>query len=270
MEHYLKFWGTRGSCPVSGPQYSHFGGNTSCLEVRYGEDLAIIDAGTGILPLGNQLMEEGVRRIHLFFSHMHWDHLIGFPFFKPLYCPDVEIRIHAPQGKGRSPKELFEQLFAEEFFPVKLADLPARISFHPMETVRVGNLTVECHLAHHVYTTYCFKITTPRETIGYASDNEVEAHSRGGLVGFFRESDLLIHEMQYTEEEHLGRRGWGHSSAKEVMPFIAEIGPKRWIVTHHDPCHTDADLRRLSEETRLKTRCPVEWIYDGAVIELKG
>lgn len=269
MGHYLKFWGTRGSCPVSGPQYSHFGGNTSCLEIRYGEALAIIDAGTGILPLGNRLLEEGVRTIHLFFSHMHWDHLIGFPFFKPLYRPDVEIQIHVPEGRGRSPKELFEELFAEEFFPVRFADLPAGISFHPMEKVRLGDLTIEPHLAHHVYTTYCFKITTPLETIGYATDNEVEAHSGRELARFFCGCDLFVHEMQYTEEEHLGRKGWGHSSPKEVLPFVEEVAPKRWIVTHHDPDHTDADLKAFYEETRKKVSCPVEWIHDGATIELR-
>lgn len=282
MGNYLKFWGTRGSCPVSGPQYRAFGGSTSCLEVRYGETLAIIDAGTGILPLGNQLFKEEVRKIHLFFSHLHWDHLLGFPFFKPLYRPDVEIIISAPQGSGRTPKELFEQLFAEEFFPVKLDKLPAKLEFRTIEarqSIEMGAIEIDFQPALHAYATFCFKVTTPREIIGYATDNELtpplEDSRYGGLIDFFQGCDLLIHEMQYSKEEHQSRRGWGHSSPMGLLSFLERVRPGRWFVTHHDPDHTDRDLKRLCRETKKllherKIVCPVEWVADGMIFELKG
>lgn len=272
MRHFLKFWGTRGSCPVSGPEFMQFGGNTSCLEIRYGDALAILDAGTGILPLGNQLKKEGIRKVHIFLSHMHWDHLIGFPFFKPLYNPDVEITISAPQGKGRTPQELLEQVFAAEFFPVKWTHLPAKIDFCPIEpqrSIQLGDLSIDCHFAHHVYATYCFKVSTPKESICYALDNEVLPPYDESLIALFQGCDFLIHEMQYTEKEHLNRKGWGHSSPSGVLPFIERVRPVRWIVSHHDPDHTDSDLKRFCEETRMKTSCPVEWTYDGAMIPLK-
>lgn len=278
MGKFLKFWGTRGSCPVSGAQFKQFGGNTSCLEIRYGDQIAIFDAGTGILPLGNQLLKEGIRKFHLFFSHLHWDHLIGFPFFKPLYRPDVEIEIFAPQGKGRTPKELLHQLFAEEFFPVQLSDLPAKIQFYalePKDPIALGHLIIESHPAQHVYATYCFKVTTPKEVIGYVSDNEVKVPAEESFIDFFRGCDLLIHEMQYSEEEHRERIGWGHSSPHGILPLIEKIQPRRWIVTHHDPDHSDRDLKqfcrkikKLLKENRMS--CPVEWIHDEAVIDLQG
>jgi len=281
MGHYLKFWGTRGSSPVSGAQYKQFGGNTSCLEVRYGSSLAIIDAGTGILQLGNQLLREEIRDIQLFFSHLHWDHVIGFPFFKPLYHPDTKITLWTPRGKGRAPKQLFEQLFAEEFFPVSFDRLQAKLDFRtiePRESVEIGSLEIDFQPTHHPYATFGFAITTPREVIGYVSDNELPSSSKeggdAGLAKFFQQCDLWVHEMQYTQEEHVERRGWGHSSPQGVLALLQKIRPARWLVTHHDPDHSDRDLKQLERRTKklLKENridCPVEWVADGTVIELK-
>jgi phosphoribosyl 1,2-cyclic phosphodiesterase len=280
MGHYLKFWGTRGSCPVSGPQYRKFGGNTSCLELRYGDTLIIVDAGTGIRPLGKCLVEEGIREIHLFFSHLHWDHLLGFPFFQPIYQKDVQITIWAPHGSGRSPEELFKELFAEEFFPVRLDQLPAKLEFRTIregEPVSIGELQINFHPACHPYETLCFEFRTPRQVIGYVSDNELispfqpEAHE--SLIEFFHNCDLFIHEAQYNSEEHLEKVGWGHSCSEGVLTLVGHLLPAKWLVIHHDPDHTDADLKALCKETKKTLRkkrinCPVEWIVDGTVVEL--
>ena len=282
MGHYLKFWGTRGSCAVSGPQYKRFGGNSSCLEIRYGGTLAILDAGTGILPLGSQLLTENITQIHLFLSHLHWDHVIGFPFFKPIYKPHVQVTVYGPQGPGRSLKELFGQIFSEEFFPVGMDPLPAKLEFrslHPGEPVLLGDLAIDVHPVCHPYATHCFRIKTPCETIGYVTDNEIQLpfqqSEHQSLIDFFKRCGLFIHEVQYSREEIAFHEGWGHSSPMGVVSLVQHIEPVRWIVTHHDPDHSDRDLKQLCRMTKrllreTRTRCPVEWTFDGAVIELEN
>lgn len=279
MKNFLKFWGTRGSCAVSGQEYKHFGGNTVCLEVNYGGTRFIIDAGTGIRPLGHYLMQRHLDKIDLFLGHMHWDHLIGFPFFEPLYTSDAQITIWAPATGGRSCRELFHELLAQEFFPVRLSQVQKKLDFRtidPLIDIALGEVHLGFHETNHPGITFCFKITTPYETIGYVTDNEVvenyEKHR--GLIDFLKGCDLLIHEAQYSAHEYPQKNGWGHSSLPNVIGLIEQIRPKKWLVTHHDPQHTDGDLQilaRQAEELLRQRRmdCPVEWIPDGHTIELK-
>lgn len=288
MKNYLKFWGTRGSCAVSGPEYAHFGGNTISLEVRYDDTLVILDAGTGIRPLGIHLKNENIRKVDLFLSHTHWDHIAGFPFFELLHTPGVQINVWSPQSNCQ---ELFQNLLAEEFFPVPLHDVNSALTFrtiHPKTPVQVGPLHIDFHLTQHPGLTCCFKIKTPKQTIGYITDNEMFQNYHGEIsdipapvlepyqsfIQFFKHADILIHEAQYTPEEYTKKAGWGHSSIKNVIGLIKHVSPEKWYVTHHEPKHSDADLRKLAHfaENQLredKINCPVEWIPDGYVIDLK-
>ncbi|PIS02472.1 MAG: hypothetical protein COT85_05610 [Chlamydiae bacterium CG10_big_fil_rev_8_21_14_0_10_42_34] len=271
MKRYLKFWGTRGSCSVCGPQFSHFGGNTVCLEVQYDDTLIIIDAGTGIRPLGHTIHNK--KKIDLFLGHTHWDHIIGFPFFEPLYKKNTEINIWAPQGKGRSCKELFTEMLSKEFFPIHLEQLQARLEFktiYEKTPIQIGPITLDFHATSHPGVTYCFKIKTPNETISYVTDNEIPKTPQKSLIEFHKGADILIHEAQYSAKEYTEKGGWGHSPLEEVITLVNEIQPKRWIVTHHDPNHTDAELFDLEKHARSqKLPCPVEWIADGCTIPLK-
>lgn len=271
MKKALKFWGTRGSCAVSGPEYLHFGGNSSSLEVRYEDTLLIIDAGTGIRPLGTTLHKE--KKINLFLTHMHWDHLIGLPFFDPLYSKDTELTIWAPQGPHRTCKQLLADMLSPEFFPIDLSHVRAQIEFKTLEAkkpFKMGPLTLECHTTHHPGLTYCFKIITPHETIGYVSDNEINLDQQKSFIEFHKGCDVFIHEAQYSPTEYMDKSGWGHSCIKEAIALIREIRPKKWFVTHHDPKHTDADLRaleRIAAESSLP--CPAVWIPDMYELKLK-
>ncbi|MBX7067710.1 MAG: MBL fold metallo-hydrolase [Parachlamydiales bacterium] len=275
MTKHLKFWGTRGSCPVSGPEYIHFGGNTPCLELQYDDQFLIFDAGTGIRPLGHSLCNEimcSVRKIDLFLSHFHWDHILGFPFFEPIYRNGTEITIWAPKGNGRTGRDLFGQLLAKEFFPVHLNQIQAKLEFKIIESnvpVSMGPLTLDFCSTHHPGHTLCFKIKTPEETIGYVTDNEIDGDQEK-LIEFHKGVDLFIHEAQYTPKEYAVKQGWGHSSLEKALDLIKKVRPGKWIVTHHDPSHTDADLRALEKIAKASPLpCPVEWIGDGHVIPLK-
>jgi len=287
MSRTLKFWGTRGSCPVSGAEYVKYGGNTVCLEICYDEAHIIIDAGTGIRPLGECLMQQGGKiSIQLFLGHTHWDHVIGFPFFAPLYSADTEIYIWSPCNQESEAKEIFNELLSNKFFPIKLDQLTAKLYFrsiHECRPVQVGMLTLYFQKAHHSSVAYAFKIQTPHQTIGYASDNEVFCGYQGcaenspqdvDIVSFFSGCDLLIHEAQYSPEEYPDKIGWGHSSIINVVSLIKKAKIKRWIVVHHDPKHTDKDLDNLAVMAQEMlnendTECVTEWIGDGYKISLK-
>lgn len=272
---YLKFWGTRGSCPVSGPEYLHFGGNTASLELLYNDAHIIFDAGTGIRSLGKLLIKEKVKKINLFISHTHWDHIIGFPFFDPIYQSDVSITIWSPQSQGRTCKELFKQLLATEFFPMRLSELQAELQFktyNEQSSVKMGPITLTFHKVNHPGVTYSFKIQTPRQMIGYVTDNELSepfGKEEKSLIEFYKGCDLLIHEAQYFSEEYAQKKGWGHSSVIGAKNFVEKTGAAQWLVCHHDPIHTDEDLLKLSKLANGKGSVPSIWVRDGQVVELR-
>lgn len=284
MRNFLKFWGTRGSCPVSGPEYAKFGGNTSCLEIRYGDAHLIIDAGTGIRPLGEELVKNP-HPLHLIFSHTHWDHVIGFPFFAPLYSSKTELTIWSDAPLKNNSPQVFEDLMRIELFPIKFDELKAAFKYSKVENkkpIQIGPLKIDFQLMHHPSAAYGFKIETPHQTIGYASDNELFRGHHGDpkdapedpeLVRFFSGCDLLIHEAQYFPEEYLHKVGWGHSSISNGVALVQKAKIEHWLVVHHDPKHTDGDLRRMAAMSEKLLRentisCRSEWIGDGHVVAL--
>lgn len=265
-DQYIRFWGTRGSCPVAGSEYVRFGGNTSCLEVRSGSDLVIIDAGSGIRPLGDMLANQGIRQVHLFLGHTHWDHVIGFPFFAPLYQEGVKISIWSPVGFEKSTRELLVEMLAYAYFPVRLDDIHAKLEFHEMrdsQTVKIGHLQITAHHAFHPGATLCFKIEAGKMSIGYVTDNEMLMGYHGHpnaikpddplliphrpLINFLKGVNILVHEAQYDSYEYLEKVGWGHSSISNAAVLIKYCQPHEWIVTHHDPKHTDKELQEKRE-----------------------
>lgn len=287
MPNYLKFWGTRGSSSVSGENYREFGGNTSCLEICYEGRHVVIDAGTGILPLGKVLKKENVKEMDLFFSHAHWDHIIGLPFFDPIYDPEMKITIWSLENQKRPYHELLEEVFSWEFFPVKFKDLKSKIELrcmHFQKPVQLGNFTIESHKANHPSATCCFKFHFSRQKIAYVTDNEllpkfhgdIETVSPnetfGGILDFLKDCDIVIHECQYFPEEYTLKEGWGHSSVNNAAALMRHLKPPRWIIVHHDPGHSDKDLHRLRDlaEQLLKGYgVKVELLGDGAVLNLK-
>jgi phosphoribosyl 1,2-cyclic phosphodiesterase len=289
-DSYIKFWGTRGSNPVSGNDYIRYGGNTVCLELRHGNDLVIIDAGTGIRPLGNSLMD--VKNIHLFIGHTHWDHILGFPFFAPIYNSDCHICIWAPIGFEKTTRELFTEMLAYAYFPVRLDDIQAKISFRDLrdgQSVSIGKIQIHNHYAFHPGATLCFKIQFGDKTIGYASDNEMLMGYHGNpsglgrdhpllapydsLIKFYQGCDLLVHEAQYFPAEYQKKVGWGHSSLSNAAALMQHCKPKEWMITHHDPQNSDEDIlnklqmaKDIMEECKIP--CSVRMAFDGLVLPI--
>lgn len=289
--NYLKFWGTRGSSPVSGVEYLHFGGNTSCCEIKYEDTHIILDAGTGIRAIPYQLGMVPAE-IHLFLTHLHWDHIVGLPFFKYLYQPECTLHFWIPQSIENHSKQLIEKIFSATYFPVQIEEMAASLYFHEVchqSQINLGPIKISTHYAYHPGETVCFKIHTPKEIIGYAPDNELflgytsKKHTGAvfhnmcelyqPMIEFFSECSLLIHEAQYTTQEYEHHLGWGHSSIQNITHFCKASAIKNLLITHHDPTHTDQDLDKMLIMLQqcfqeIEHSCHVALAFDGMEVSL--
>lgn len=290
---YIKLWGTRGSISVSGPEYICYGGNTPCMEICDKQSLIIIDAGTGIRSLGDKILKTPFKDIHLIIGHTHWDHILGFPFFAPAYFPEYNIHLYAAKGFGKSLKELFKGMLDRDYFPVKLDEMRAKFYFNDLEDlnepVKIGQIQIYYTYASHPGATLCFKIHSSGKVIGYASDNELLVGYHGHpnsidkdhplldpyrtILDFYDGCDLLIHEAQYYPKEYYTKVGWGHSSISNAAVLIKHCKIKEWVVTHHDPSHTDEIIRsKLQMHKEIladcQVKCSVHMAYDGWVAPL--
>ena len=253
-------YGTRGSIPVSGPDYVEFGGNTTCLLIDHPAaiNVGILDAGTGIRPLGKRILEdERLRKkpIAIAFSHFHWDHIQGLPFFGPAWEEGRKIGIHAP-GKDRGVedlREIFARQMGDVYFPVTLEHMPAELDFLVSEGEEVSQFPRARVLARrhrHPGGAYSFRLEAFGKVVVFSTDIEHGRSLDEEAIEFARGADLLIHDAQYTSEELEERRGWGHSSYAQAIECAERAEVSRLILTHHDPDHDDAFLRQAEEWCR--------------------
>lgn len=284
----LAFWGTRGSIPTPGAAFMRHGGNTSCMQIEHGGEVFVFDAGSGIRELGLELLKGGPRRIHLFITHTHWDHIQGFPFFTPAFVPGYELVVYGAEGFGKSLEAVFRGQLDQDYFPVQMEDMNAAISFRHLtpEPVRVGDVTVTWEYAQHPGATVGYKVDVAGTVVSWFPDDEFLFGYLGApedltrddprlapyrrVVDFLSGVDILVHEAQYTSSEYPGKVGWGHSSVSNASLLAKLAGVKRWIVTHHDPMHDDRFLEQKLNLTRqqlarLGHPIQVSHAYDGMV-----
>jgi phosphoribosyl 1,2-cyclic phosphodiesterase len=252
----LKIWGCRGSVPTPGPETVHYGGNTSCIEVSLDDGAVIVlDAGTGIIQLGLELLERGVRRVHLLLTHLHLDHLEGLRFFGPLWDDRVTLDIWGPPSPLLSLRERISRSFSPPLFPIDLRDVPAQVTFRdvPREPWTVESASLAADLVVHPGPTVGFRIETGVSSFAYLPDHEpalagaIEGRSRDWISGasIADDVDMLVHDAQYFEDEYEERIGWGHSSVADAVAFGRAVGARRLMLFHHEPRHTDGSLARL-------------------------
>jgi phosphoribosyl 1,2-cyclic phosphodiesterase len=253
----IKFYGVRGSLPVCGREFERYGGNTTCIKI-FRENvnrIAIIDAGTGIRILGKEIMREGVTQniINILFTHFHWDHIQGFPFFSPAYNQNQRIGILAMgrRGKINNLKEIFSMQMQKEYFPVDLETMGAHFEFLTYgDKETIYGATVTTVAQHHLVQggSYGFRIEDEEGSLVVCTDVE---HINGidpQVVALAEGADLLIHDGQYTADEYEKFRGWGHSSCEQAVQVAIEAKVKRLIVTHHDPDHNDDFLDSMEKK----------------------
>lgn len=264
---FFKFYGTRGSVPVCTRNTRKHGGNTTCLyvEARSG-DMIIVDAGTGIRELGNELVSKRKQRLNLLFTHYHWDHIQGFPFFAPVFVAGNEIVIHGPADEVAAEKALNYQM-TMPFFPANMAGLPANITFKTLKkTLAIGSIEIETIVTNHPNHTRGLKFTEGKSGFVFLTDNEL--HAQNGRTGyddfvrFIRGADLFIHDAQYTDEIYEKRKGWGHSTYRQVAELARDAGVNRFMVTHHDHTSTDSFIEKNIRD--IKKRYPKQKIEAAA------
>lgn len=245
----ITFWGTRGSIASPGPETVVYGGNTTCLEITLSSGrTVVIDAGTGIRKLGDALLERpDIRNLVLLMTHVHWDHLSGFPFFGPLFQRDGRLRVDGCRNGLDGLKRVFTSNYLDGTWPIRFEDLKARIE-HTHELARgrlvLDETVVESHRLQHPQGGLGFKFKEPSGTFVFLTDNELLDEGWVGscykdFVRFCRGADLLVHDCQYVPEEMDVRRGWGHSDLDSVVRLAVEAKVKSLLLFHHDPWRTD-------------------------------
>jgi phosphoribosyl 1,2-cyclic phosphodiesterase len=250
----IKFWGVRGSTPTPHLENLRYGGNTSCVEVRLGDNLYIFDCGTGFRALGQQLGQEFVGRevfAHVFVSHFHWDHIQGFPFFRPLYERPNRFLFHC-SSRIRSLQRVMEEQMASPFFPVGLVEMQAQREFYDLNEGRLSldDMVVQTAWLNHPQGCMGFRLETKDGVFVYATDNEpgdpiFDQNVRKLAAG----ADVLVYDAQYLPDEYeAGRRGWGHSHWREAVNVVMESGAKELVLYHHDPAHDDACIDKVVKE----------------------
>jgi phosphoribosyl 1,2-cyclic phosphodiesterase len=279
----VKFWGVRGSHPTPGPQTVYYGGNTACVEVRAGGHTLILDAGTGIIPLGRELIRQGKgggtppRPVLILFSHLHHDHTQGFPFFGPAYNPAACLHLYGPGASEQALEEVLTHNQTPPAFPVTLRDMNAAkeirslteadnilIDETGLRLTRGGGQTppeaVVIRLMKsyaHPGGVYVYRIEWRGRSVVYATDTEGYVGGDRRLMAFARGADLLIHDAQYAEEHYRGLNGWnstqgyGHSTPQMAAELASAAGVKQLALFHHDPNYDDETVHDLEEQAQV-------------------
>jgi len=255
----IRFWGVRGSIPTPGPQTVRFGGNTSCVEVRADGQIIILDAGSGLRPLGTALSEEFRGRpleLSILITHTHWDHIQGFPFFAPAYQTQNRIRVLGFEEARRGLQDALAGQMEAPYFPVALAEMPGSITFEELhgDSAAIGSVRLSACRSNHPGNCHGYRLDTSAGSICYIPDHEASGDDTGlktaDAARLMKNADIVILDAQYTAEEYCGHAGWGHSSIDDAIHVARNARVKRLYMFHHDPAHDDAFLDRMLQRAR--------------------
>ena len=273
----IKFWGVRGSVPSGNAETVRVGGNTTCLEIRCEKELVIIDTGTGFRNLGNALMKELPVTGTILFSHVHWDHIQGFPFFTPFFIPGNEFRVFGGSSLPIPIEEVLNQQMNPPCFPVKKDLFGAKISckdVKPGEIIEGKNYKITLTRLYHPNECYAYRIDHEDQSLVFATDCEhYEDRPNTNLIDLSRDADVLIYDSQYTEDEYYGRngefprKGWGHSTMREGLKVAEAANVEKFVLFHHDPTHNDEFVEKIEAEAR-QIFCKSIAAYEGLQINL--
>jgi phosphoribosyl 1,2-cyclic phosphodiesterase len=285
----ITFWGVRGSVPTPGPGTVRYGGNTSCVEVRADGQIIVLDAGTGIRPLGMALAKEFNGEpidLTVLITHTHWDHIQGFPFFLPAYQPKNTIRVLGYEGARQGLGSTLAGQMESPYFPIALQQMPGNVVIEELQSFnfQLGLIHATASTVNHPGIAVGYRLATGGGSIAYLPDNEPfrkgaavssqeSADSQNGkLIEFIRDADVLIIDSQYDSEEYSHHIGWGHGCVDDVVRLAILANVKRLYLFHHDPAHDDdridamlAHAREVAKDSDVEVFAAME----GEVVTLK-
>ena len=244
-----------------GPDTIKYGGNTSCVEVKLESGHALVlDAGTGMRPLGVEMQADLPAEIHILLTHLHLDHLQGLGFFRPLFVPGLDIHLWGPTSPVHHLADRIAMYLSPPLFPVRLDDVPSSITFHdaPEVAVTIGSATIRAAKVTHQGPTVGYRIEENGRVLVYLPDHEPSLGADLATLptdwmsghDIAHDADVLLHDAQYRDHEYGAHIGWGHSSIGDAMAFANKANVDKLMLFHHDPYHTDAELELVLEEAR--------------------
>lgn len=293
-EFKIKFWGVRGSYPVSGEKFVKYGGNTTCISMEIADKILIFDAGTGLINLGSEIIKEKKYNVmNMFFTHTHIDHVQGLPYFTPAYSGKKTLNVLGPTVFDKNIEEVLATLMSYQFFPVKLNQLscnmrafhisdnqviilrkgekiPLRYNkFHDNYVFKEGDVIVRMlrEPNHPVGGVSIYKVEYKDKVVVFATDLEGYIGGNTNLIKFAKDADILIHDCAYSEEEYLTKQGWGHSTPLMAVTNAKKANVKKLFLTHHEPYETDEVISNKLEVAR-KNFINSFLAYEGLEIEL--
>src|SRR5438270_1709482 len=272
----IKLWGTRGSIAVPGRETLRYGGNTTCIELRADGELIVLDAGSGIRPLGVALKQEFQERpinLSLLITHAHWDHIQGFPFFKPAYDPKNKIHIFGFDGAGATFREIMTEPMKSPFFPITMRELSAKMDINKLNEMKfsLGRLDIHAAFVNHPGVCAGYRIFTSGGSVAFLPDHEpyqfflhaargkqlspedakkIATDQHAALVQFLRGADILILDSEYTDQEYERHIGWGHGSISSAVSLALGAEVQTLLLFHHDPNHDDKMVDTMVQSAR--------------------
>jgi phosphoribosyl 1,2-cyclic phosphodiesterase len=267
-DFFVRFWGVRGSIACPGPDTAIYGGNTPCIEIRCGSGLLVFDAGTGLRALGKSIATAGITDVDLFLSHTHVDHIIGFPFFCYAFKPENALRVWSGHlDGGRTTESVLRQFMSEPLFPVPVDIFGADVSYRDFSagetlTPRDG-VTLRTAALNHPQNATGYRVEFAGKTICYVTDTEhFEDGPDRNILGLIDGADIVIYDSMFSDAEYPDYKGWGHSTWEEGARLCEAANVGTFVVFHHLPDRTDADLDVLAQA--------VDRMRAGSVVAREG
>jgi phosphoribosyl 1,2-cyclic phosphodiesterase len=269
----VRFWGVRGSLPVSGAEFQQYGGNTICIEMQVGQHRLLFDAGSGLMPAGQTLRQEGVNDFNLFFSHCHYDHIIGLPYFSALFDPHATVTLWSGHMAGRmSTRQIIGEFMRPPWFPVEpdicRASLNAR-DFRAGDVLEpYADVSIKTGKLFHPGGAIGYRVEWGGRAVAMITDTE---HHPGTLdpivLELIENCDLFIYDCTYTDDEMARHVGYGHSSWQQAVRLAKSANAKRIACIHHSPLRTDSALNAI--DMAAKAQFPGAFVArDGQIIDV--